>query len=133
MRLGMATTPQPVGASRDVNYASYWGYTVPLASKNSTVAWKFLLYLTRKDVNQSFSRATLRPASRRDVISEEQTSADLGIFAEEVLSAASWYQVDPTGIEKIFKDMINAVVLKGDKPADALRDAANKVTFLMRK
>ncbi|MBI2635490.1 MAG: extracellular solute-binding protein [Parcubacteria group bacterium] len=133
LRLGIAAMPQPANASRDVNYASYWGYAVPLASKNSQAAWQFLLYLTRKDINQSFSNAVLRPASRRDVISEEQTSADLGIFAEEILSAVSWYQVDPMAIKKIFKDMIDAVVLSGDKPADALRDAASKVTFLMRR
>ncbi|MDO8676209.1 MAG: extracellular solute-binding protein [Candidatus Azambacteria bacterium] len=133
LRLGMATTPQPAGASRDVNYVSYWGYSVPLASKNPLAVWQFLLYLTRKDINQAFSNATLRPASRRDVISEEQTSTDLGVFAEEVLSATNWYQVDPAAIEKIFKDMINAVVLESGKPADAIRDAASKVTFLMRK
>lgn len=133
LRLGIATMPQPSGASKNVNYASFWGYSVPLASKNAPAAWQFILYLTSKDINKSFSNATLRPASRRDVISEEMSSADLGVFAEETLSSASWYQVDPTGIEKIFKDMINAVVLKGDKPANALKDAANKVTFLMRK
>ena len=133
LRLGMTKMPQPASASRDVNYASYWGYTVPLASKNSQIAWKFLFYLTRKDVNQSFSSATLRPASRRDIIGEEITSADLGVFAEEILSAASWYQADPARIEEIFKDMINTIVLESGKPADALRDAASKVTFLMRK
>ncbi len=133
LRLGMAKMPQPASASRDVNYASYWGYTVPLVSKNSQTAWNFLFYMTRKDINQSFSNVTLRPASRRDVISEEQTSADLGVFAEEMLSAASWYQVDPMAIENIFKNMINAIVLNSNKPADALRDAASKVTFLMRK
>lgn len=133
LKLGIAKIPQPTGATKAVNYASYWGYTVPLSSKNSEAAWKFLVYLTRKDINSYFANTVLRPGARRDVISEEQTSPDLGVFAEEMLSAASWYQADPAEIEKIFKEMINMVILRGEKPADVLSDAAAKVTFLMKK
>ncbi|KKS44063.1 MAG: Extracellular solute-binding protein family 1 [Candidatus Azambacteria bacterium GW2011_GWA2_42_9] len=133
LKLGIAKMPQPTGATKAVNYADYWGYAVPGASKNSEAAWKFLIYLTRKDINGYFANTVLRPAARRDVIAEEQLSADLGVFAEEILSAVNWYQADPLETEKIFKEMINMVVLRGEKPADALSDAAAKVTFLMKK
>ncbi len=133
LRLGIASVPQLKDAAKIVNYADFWGYTVSAASKNSEAAWNFLVFLTSKDINSYFSNAVLRPASRRDVLSEEQTSPDLGIFADSILSATNWYRVDPKAIDTIFKDMINSVVLLNVKPADALSDAAARVTALMRK
>jgi len=132
LRLGIASAPQLADATKIVNYADFWGYSVPLASKNPEAAWNFLVFLTSKDINKYFSNAVLRPASRRDVLSEEQTSPDLGVFADSILSATNWYRVDPPAIDNIFKDMINSVVLGGVKSADAIDDAAAKITSLMR-
>jgi len=133
LRLGIASVPQLADAAKTVNYADFWGYSVPLASKNPEAAWNFLVFLTGKDINQYFSNAVSRPASRRDVLSDEQASADLGVFASSILSAANWYRVDPDKINDIFKNMINSVVLENVKPADAISDAAARVTSLMRK
>lgn len=133
LRLGIAPVPQLAGATKIVNYADFWGYGVSAASKNSETAWKFLVFLTNQDINKYFSNAVLRPASRRDVLSEQQASPDLGVFANSILSATNWYRVDPKAIDKIFQDMINAVVLGNTKPADAIDDAAARVTSLMRK
>ena len=133
LHLGIAPVPQLKNATKAVNYADFWGYSVPLASKNPETAWKFLVYLTTYDTNKFFSNAVLRLAARRDVIAEEQTSPDLGVFADAILSATNWYRIDPIQIESIFKDMINAVVLNSEKPANAISDAATKVTFLMKK
>ena len=133
LRLGVASVPQLTEATKVVNYADFWGYSVPLASKNPEAAWNFLVFLTGKDMNQYFSKAVLRPASRRDVLSEERTLSDLGVFADSILSATNWYRVDPPAIDSIFRDMINSVVLGNTKLADAIDDAAAKVTLLMRK
>ena len=133
LRLGTAAMPQLEGAAKSVNYADYWGYAVPAASRYPNEAWQFIFYASGKDINKYFSTAVGRLASRRDVIAEEQTDPNLGVFAEEILSAVSWYQADPAEIEAIFKEMINAVILKNTSPANAIADAASKVTFLMRK
>lgn len=132
LRFGTAAVPQFASATKAVNYTDFWGYSVPLVSKNPAVAWNFLVYLTGKDLNKYFSNVALRPASRRDVLSEEQSSPDLGVFAESILSATNWYRVDPSAINTIFKNMINSVVLEGILPVNALNDAAAKVSFLMR-
>ena len=133
LRLGVAPTPQLKDATKTVNYSDFWGYSVSLASKNPEAAWNFLVFLIGKDINQYFSNAVLRPASRRDVLSDEQASADLGVFASSILSATNWYRVDPNEINGIFKNMINSVVLENTKPADALSTAAARVSSLMRK
>ena len=133
LRIGVASIPQLSGGSKTVNYADFWGYSVPIVSKNSVSAWDFLVFLTGADTDRYFANAVLRPAARRDILNEEKASPDLGVFAESVLSATNWYRTDPAAIENIFKDMINAVVLGNIKPADAIRDAAAKVSSLMRK
>ena len=133
LRFGVAKVPQLKGASKTINYGDFWGYSVPLASQNSQAAWKFLVFLTTRDVNKYFSEKVLRPAARRDVLSEEISSPDLGVFAEAVLSATNWYRVDPAETEKIFKEMINSVVLSGAKPSEAISDAAARVTASMRR
>ncbi len=133
LRLGIAPVPQLADAAKVVNYADFWGYSVPLASKNPSAAWDFLIFLTSKDINKYFSNAVFRPASRRDVLAEEQSLPDLGVFANSILSATNWYRVDPAAIDNIFKDMINSVVLGNAKPTDAASEAAAKITSLMRK
>lgn len=133
LRFAVAPMPQLKDATKDVNYADFWGYSVPMASNNSETAWKFLAFLTTRDINKYFSEITLRPAARRDVLAEEQSSPDLGVFAKAALSATNWYRVDPFATDVIFKDMINAVVLSDTKPSQAISDAAARVTALMRK
>ncbi len=133
LRLGIAPVPQLVDAAKIVNYADFWGYSVPLVSQNKDAAWSFLVFLTTKDINKYFSNIVSRPGSRRDVINEGQTDPNIGVFSEEMLVATNWYRVDPKAIDNIFKEMINAVVLGNVKPADAINDAAARVTALMRK
>jgi len=72
-------------------------------------------------------------ASRRDILQLQQNSPDLGVFADAILSAANWYQVDSKEIDKIFRDMIDEVVLGGVKPDDAIGNAADKVSLLMSR
>ncbi|HAJ44883.1 MAG: Extracellular solute-binding protein family 1 [Candidatus Azambacteria bacterium GW2011_GWE1_42_9] len=132
LRLGVAAMPQLDNATEAVNYADFWGYSVPTTSKNADAAWNFLVFLTGKNINKYFSETVLRPAARRDVLAEEQTSPDLGVFAENILSAKNWYRANPVATDKIFLDMIDAVISGNTKPADAVADAADKVTALMR-
>lgn len=133
LSFAIAPMPQLKAATKDVNYGDFWGYSVPLASKNPETAWKFLVFLTTHDINKYFSDNVLRPSARRDVLAEQQFSPDLGVFAKSALSATNWYRVDPLIIDGIFKDMINAVVLRGEKPLDAVSEAAARVTALMRR
>ena len=133
LSFAIAPMPQLKGAAKTVNYGDFWGYSVPVSSKNSETAWQFLVFLTTHDINKYFSETVLRPAARRDVLSEELSSPGLGVFAEAVLSATNWYRTEPAEVERIFKEMINVVVLQGEKPDEAVREAAARVTALMRR
>ena len=133
LRLGIAPVPQPKNAEKVVNYSNFWAYSVPTASQNSEVAWQFLVYMTQKDIERAYVDYVERVASRRDILQIQQNSPNLGVFADAILSAANWYQVDSKEIDKIFRDMIDEVVLGGVKPDDAIGNAADKVSLLMSR
>lgn len=130
LNFAVASVPQPEPTDART-YANYWALTVTLQSEHPYDAWRFVHYLTAGEGNIPYLNATLRPAARRDLIEQQQSDPDLNVFATQALTARSWYQVDPVGIETIFADMIDAVNLGGAQIKDALRQAESQVTVLM--
>ena len=129
----IAPVPQIAGASVAANYANYWAPTVSKQSKNSIVAWKFLVYLSSTRGNSFYVNASNRPSARRDLLEQQKTDPDLGVFATQALSARSWYQVDSTAIETIFAEMIDGVNFGRASVREALQAAENKVSVLMSR
>lgn len=74
-----------------------------------------------------------KPAARRDLIDKQKSDILLSPFAAGNLIAKSWAQPDNLGVEKIFDDMIDNVVLKGMRIHDAMQQAQNSVSVLMKK
>jgi multiple sugar transport system substrate-binding protein len=132
-RLNWAIAPVPQVSTVDSRtYADYWPFVVSLSSKQSDAAWTFAYYMTAGDGTVPYINAALRPTARRDLITQQKTDPDLGVFAEQALTARSWFQVDNTAIETIFADMIDAVNLGGQTFQDAIRAAEAKVSVLMQ-
>lgn len=114
-------------------------------------AWKFLNYLTvkpdknalqkmaegKKGIDLNFDPAinylqkTGKPAARKDVIEMQKNDPKIGVFAESNLVAKSWYQEDPDAVEGIFTEMIDKVNRGQFSVADALKNAAEKVSRTM--
>jgi multiple sugar transport system substrate-binding protein len=132
-RLNWAIAPVPQNNPVDARtYADYWAFVVSKDTKYSDAAWQFALYMTAGDGTIPYLNAALRPSARRDLIEQQKSDPDLGVFAEQALSARSWFQVDNTAIETIFADMIDAVNLNGSSYQDAIRAAEAKVSVLMQ-
>ncbi len=132
LNFGVASIPQIKGRDFDINYPNYWVQTVSKGSKNSEEAWKFLLFLIRKENLKKYLEKAQRPTSRRDLIEWQRSDSDLSVFADQALSARSWYQVDNQAIEKIFAGMVESVVLGEATIDQAIKKAADQVTVLMR-
>lgn len=133
LNFGIAPMPQIKESTKDVNYANYWGLAVSHNSENPTEAWYFIDWLTQKENSKEYLEATKKPTARRDLISWQQNDPDLGVFAQQALTAHSWYQVDNSTIETIFADMIESVVLGEATVEDAIFKAAKQVTLLMKQ
>jgi len=130
---GIAPVPQIAGTPTAVNFANYWAPTVSKQSKNSVIAWKFLIYLSSAQGAASYVNASDRPSARHDLIDQQKNDPDLGIFAVQALSARSWYQIDNSAIETDFAEMIDNVNFGRMSARDALEAAENKVNVLMAR
>lgn len=132
-RLNWALASVPQASTVDSRtYANYWPLVVSLNTKNSDAAWQFALYMTAGDGTVPYLNAAARPTARRDLIDQQKTDPDLGVFAEQALTARSWFQVDNAAIETIFSDMIDAINLGGKSFQEAIRTAEAKVSVLMQ-
>ena len=133
LNFGVAPMPQIKTSAKDVNYANYWGLTVSHNSQESKAAWQFIIWLTGKENAQKYLELTKKPTARRDLIIWQKDDPDLGVFAEQSLTARSWYQVDNSTIEKYLADMIESVVVGEATIEEAIGKAVNQVTLLMQK
>ncbi len=131
LNFAVAGMPQAESASKKVNYANYWSYGVSRASQASQQSWIFTFWLSQKTNAKIYLDTFKRPAARRDLIEEQKGDEELGVFAEQALTAQSWYQVDNSAIEQIFADMIDDVVLGRSVAKDAIERAVSRVNLLM--
>jgi multiple sugar transport system substrate-binding protein len=129
---GIAKAPQATLADART-YANYWPLTVALRSQHPYEAWQFVHYMTAGVGNVAYLNEAGRPAGRKDLINQQKNETELGVFAEQALTARSWFQVNNQAIETIFSDMIDAVNLGRQTVADALREAEAKVSVLMSR
>jgi len=133
LNFNVALMPQPKDASVRVDYANYFAPAVSNASKNQEAAWNFLVYLTSREGSTFYLNKSNRPSARRDLIDFQKTDPDLGSFAQQSLTARSWYQVNPSAIEKIFADMIEDVVFRRATIPEAIKTAEDRVSVLMQR
>jgi multiple sugar transport system substrate-binding protein len=131
-RLNWAVAPVPQASAVDARtYANYWPFVVSLRSQSPNEAWLFVHYMAAGEGTVPFLNTAGRPAARRDLIEQQKTDPDMGVFAEQALAARSWFQVDNAVIETIFADMIDNVNLGKQTLSDALKSAEAKVSVLM--
>ncbi len=129
---GVAALPQISENSKKVTFANYWAQAVNQGSANQAEAWQFVAWLASQENSREYFNATKKPVARRDLIDEQKSDADIGIFAQQSLYAKSWWEIDNLTIEGIFADMIESVVGGRATVDDALFRANSQVTLLMR-
>ena len=133
--LNFTTSPVPQlqDRSEDVNYASYWGFTVSKNSQNIDVAWQFIDFLLQPDNLKKYLAAAQLPTARRDLILYQQQETKLRHFANQIISARSWYQGDSFAVEAVLADMINSALVGERTSQEALEDAAARITLIIQK
>lgn len=126
--------PQPSSSSKSVNYANYWAQAVSsnISKAKAEEAWKFLIFASQKENLKTYLTKTHRPTSRKDLVGWQKSDPDIGIFAEQALSAFSWYQPDSEAVESIFNEMIDSVYLGQRSVEEAIEWGVEQVTLLIR-
>jgi len=122
-----------------VNFAGYWVYSVFKQTKHFNEAWDFLIFLATRsyqDENgdikyyvENYLEENNRPPALRKLIDKyRKKDSDLKIFADQILTAKSWYKgKSPDKMNIIFKTMIKNVVLGEKVVGRAIESAANAV------
>ncbi len=112
--------PQVKETRNPINFASYNTFTVTKASKNSELAWDFIIFLTGQQNARYFTETKKTSAIKSD----DET--------QPALTAQSWYKPDPQNSDEIFSSMI-AEVNNGQNPQTAIEGAAAQITNLLKK
>lgn len=129
----VAAIPQVSDQASKVNFANYWGETVSKSSKNAATAWGFLNFISSKQELTKYYAKHKLVASRKDILPEQVPDTDLGVFAENALTAKSIYKKDANLFESVFTKMIDDVILRNFPPQDALNNAAAQINLDLQK
>ena len=128
-KLNFAITKLPqIESNPPVNFANYWLETVSNKSKYPAEAWDFIQFAARAEQAKTYLAKAKKPTALRALVNEQIDDLDIGVFAQQVLTAKSWYRgADSAAAEKIFADMIDAAVLGQNQLEDIINLAAGKV------
>lgn len=150
LNFAVAPVPQP-STGQAVNYANYWGFAVAKGKSAGVTheAQQFVRFMTVNnngkinlingisgkamefpltiDPAKKYLELTNKPAARRDIIESQKNNPVLGPFATGNLIAKSWYQKDPTELEKVLAEAINSINIGSTTVSDALRVATSRI------
>lgn len=128
LNFSVSKLPQIEGSPVEVNFANYWVEAVSKKSKHQEAAWDFILFATKAEQVKSYLDKTNKPTALRALVPEQRNDNEIGVFADQVLTAKSWYKgKDPIAAETALAEMIEAAKKNLDKIMDALNAGASKV------
>jgi len=150
----VAPVPQ-LNLNNKINFANYWGLAVVKNKELKPVragekinytdqdrineAWKYIQYITAGagktdefDPTEQYLEATKKAPARRDIVEKMQNDPELGVFAQQALTAKSWKQPDSNMVESIFIDMIDEVANGQSSIYETLRTASSRIRNLTR-
>ena len=126
---GVAPLPVLKAGGTRSNFGSYWvnGITKNATGPKLAAAVKFIKFLTSEDTQREWLKTVGEiPASRK--LSEDpalRKDPVAGPFVYGLPFAASTVFVDEAGQRTAWVDAINSVILKGNTPASAVKQAAS--------
>ena len=97
------------------------------------MTWEFINFLSSPENLKKYLEATSLPTARRDLILWQQQDNELKHFANQIVSARSWYQGDSATVENILEDMVQQVMVANVPLQEAIEDAAVRVTLIIQK
>lgn len=130
LNVGISYLPQ-IGDNPAVNFANYWVEVVSKKTEHSDEAWDFIQFITNPENVSSYLDITQKPTAVKSLVNDQLDDLDLGVFAEQVGTARSWYQgYDVQTAERIFQELIESVHATREEGVDydiLIQRAAQKV------
>lgn len=130
LNFSVAKLPQIEGnPPTNINFANYWVEVVSKKSKHQNEAWNFLQFITTAEQVQSYLSKTNRPTALRSLVPEQRNNDEIGVFADQVLTAKSWYKGrNIQAAESAIRQMIDNTILSSEeKLPELINNTATKV------
>jgi len=130
--VGVAPVPQQLPES-PINIANFWLEGVSKKSESATWAWDFLLFQSSADHVKDYLDITQKPTALRALIDEQREDLFLGPFAEQVLTARTWYRgKDGDTADGVMRELITQAKLAIEAASDAefnkaVKNAVSKI------
>lgn len=130
-RLRFAVAPAPqIADSTSKTFTNYWPFAVAASSRSPQAAWQFVRFMTSAEASQVINDAQGAPPARVDTVPLVQGHPQLGVFADQALTAVSFPRVDIVAADAIFNAMIDEVVTGAANIPDAVRKAKDQLEQL---
>lgn len=114
-------------SARKVNYANYWVETVAQSTEHDNWAWDFVQFASEAEQARSYLDEAQRPTALRGLIEGQLENEDLSPFANQLLTAKSWYVGDDAAVaEEAFMQLIEDA-LAGREVVESTERAQNQV------
>jgi len=128
-KLNFAVAPVPqITGGKQANFANYWVEGVSNQTDVSDWAWDFIQFAADEDNVGSYLQEAQKPTALRSLIADQLDDEWLGPFAEQTLTAESWYHgYDVGAMENAFNDLIDIIAAGTDDPDNEMTKAANIV------
>jgi multiple sugar transport system substrate-binding protein len=128
LNFSISKLPQIEGSPVEVNFANYWIESVSKKSLHQNEAWDFIIFATKTEQAKSYLETSKKPTALRSLVVEQRDDIDIGIFADQVLTAKSWYTgLNPAAAETAIGEMIRKARQGTEKILDVLNTGASKV------
>ena len=128
LNFNISKLPQIEGNDEKVNFANYWVEVVSNKTKNIDAAWRFVQFITEEKQAKLYFEKTQKPTALRSLVTEQVENFDVGIFAEQVLTARSWYKGNNAiAAENYFGDLIEQVNSGQRELVDAIEQTSKKI------
>jgi multiple sugar transport system substrate-binding protein len=128
--LGITKLPQISTTAKQINIANYWIESVTKQSENKNEAWGFIQFATSESGVSSFLAASKKPTALRTLISSQRGNEELKPFADQLLTAQSWYHGrDSSSMEEAMRQMIEQVIAGLKEPTQAINEAVTNINL----
>lgn len=128
LNFGVTKLPQIEGNSLEINFANYWVQTVSKKSPYQNEAWDFIQFMAKEENAKLYLEKTKKPTALKSLINQQKDDENLGVFAEQVLSAKSWYRGrNINDAERAIGEMIDNSLVNNEKIQEILNNGAIQV------
>ncbi|MBI1961227.1 MAG: extracellular solute-binding protein [Parcubacteria group bacterium] len=128
--LGITKLPQIAAGGKQVNFANYWLEGVTKQSAHPSEAWGFIQFATSEPGAGTFLQKSGKPTALRALISSQRGNEMLAPFADQLLTAQTWYHgADAAAMEEAMRAAIEQVASGGKEPDAAIDEAVRNINL----